>query len=76
MRIVIQRVSRASVTIDGTVKSAIKKGYMILIGICEEDTTEDVDWLVIGFVGCGGCAFFYHDCDFSRDYFVKYCWCS
>ena len=42
MRIVIQRVSRASVTIDGTVKSAIKKGYMILIGICEEDTTEDV----------------------------------
>ena len=51
MRIVIQRVSRASVTIDGTVKSAIKKGYMILIGICEEDTTEDVDWLVRKVVG-------------------------
>ena len=51
MRIVIQRVSRASVTIDGTVKSAIKKGYMILIGICEEDTTEDVDRLVRKVVG-------------------------
>lgn len=51
MRIVIQRVSRASVTIDGTVKSAIKKGYMILIGICEDDTTEDVDWLVRKVVG-------------------------
>ena len=51
MRIVIQRVSRASVTIDGTVKSAIKRGYMILIGICEEDTTEDVDWLVRKVVG-------------------------
>ena len=51
MRIVIQRVSRASVTIDGKVKSAIKNGYMILIGICEEDTTEDVDWLVRKVVG-------------------------
>ena len=46
MRIVIQRVSRASVTIEGTVKSAIEKGYLILIGVCEEDTEEDVKWLV------------------------------
>ena len=46
MRIVIQRVSRASVTIEGTVKSAIEKGYLILIGVCEEDTMEDVEWLV------------------------------
>ena len=46
MRIVIQRVSRASVTIEGTVKSAIEKGYLILIGVCEEDTEEDVEWLV------------------------------
>ena len=45
MRIVIQRVSHASVTIDGTVKSAIQKGYLILLGICEEDTQEDVEWL-------------------------------
>ena len=46
MKIVIQRVSRASVTIDGQVKSAIGKGYMILLGVAEGDTSEDVDWLV------------------------------
>ncbi len=51
MRAVIQRVSHASVTIDGTVKSAIKKGFMILVGICNEDTQEDVDWLVRKIVG-------------------------
>ena len=51
MRIVIQRVSRASVTIEGTVKSAIKKGYLILIGVCEEDTEEDVEWLVRKVIG-------------------------
>ncbi len=46
MRAVIQRVSKASVTIEGTVKSRIGNGFLILIGICNEDTTEDVDWLV------------------------------
>ena len=46
MRAVIQRVSRASVTIEGTIKSEIKQGFLILLGICEEDTIEDVDWLV------------------------------
>ena len=46
MRTVIQRVSRASVTIEGVVKSEIKQGYLILIGICEEDNLEDVEWLV------------------------------
>ncbi len=46
MKIVIQRVSHASVTIDGQVKSAIGKGYMILLGVAEGDTSEDVDWLV------------------------------
>ena len=51
MRIVIQRVSRASVTIEGTVKSAIEKGYLILIGVCEEDTEEDVEWLVRKLIG-------------------------
>ena len=51
MRIVIQRVSRASVTIEGNVKSAIEKGYLILIGVCEEDTMEDVEWLVRKVVG-------------------------
>jgi D-tyrosyl-tRNA(Tyr) deacylase len=46
MRAVIQRVSHASVTIEGTVKSSIQQGYLILLGICDEDTVEDVDWLV------------------------------
>ncbi|MGN1263225.1 MAG: D-aminoacyl-tRNA deacylase [Prevotella sp.] len=46
MRTVIQRVRNASVTIDGKVKSAIGQGYLILLGICEDDSHEDVDWLV------------------------------
>ena len=46
MRAVIQRVSQASVTIDGSVKSKIGWGFLILLGICDEDTMEDVDWLV------------------------------
>ena len=46
MRTVIQRVSKASVTINGTLKSEIKKGFLILIGICNDDTIEDVEWLV------------------------------
>ena len=46
MRAVIQRVTHASVTIDGKVKSAIGQGFLILLGVCGEDTTEDVDWLV------------------------------
>ena len=46
MRTVIQRVTHASVTINGVVKREIKQGYLVLLGICEEDTIEDVDWLV------------------------------
>ena len=46
MRAVIQRVSHASVTIEGVRKSEIGQGYLILLGICDEDATEDVDWLV------------------------------
>ena len=46
MRAVIQRVSEASVTIDGNVKAAIGHGFLVLLGVCEEDTSEDVDWLV------------------------------
>ena len=45
MRVVIQRVSHASVTIDGHCKSAIQKGMMILVGIEETDSREDIDWL-------------------------------
>ena len=46
MRAVIQRVSHASVTIEGNMKSHIKQGFLILLGICDEDNMEDVDWLV------------------------------
>lgn len=46
MRIVIQRVGHASVTIEGQVRSAIGKGYLILLGIAEEDTEDDIRWLV------------------------------
>ena len=45
MRIVAQRVSRASVTIEGKVKSAIGQGMMVLLGIEEADGEEDVEWL-------------------------------
>jgi len=46
MRAVIQRVSQASVTINGEVKSAIGWGFLILLGVCDEDTMDDVEWLV------------------------------
>lgn len=46
MRAVIQRVSHASVTIEGKVKASIQKGLLILLGVCNEDTMEDVEWLV------------------------------
>ena len=46
MRTVIQRVKHASVTIDDNIKSSIGEGYLILLGVCEEDSEEDVDWLV------------------------------
>ena len=45
MKVVIQRVSRASVTIEGKVKSEIKTGYLILLGVGLEDNQEQIDWL-------------------------------
>lgn len=45
MRIVIQRVKRASVTINGNKKSEIGQGLLVLLGVCEEDTKEDAEWL-------------------------------
>jgi len=45
MRAVIQRVSRASVTVDGKVISSIKTGVLILLGIEDADTPEDLEWL-------------------------------
>lgn len=46
MRAVIQRVQHASVTIGGEVKSAIGHGFLILLGVCDEDISEDAEWLV------------------------------
>jgi D-tyrosyl-tRNA(Tyr) deacylase len=45
MRAVIQRVSQASVTIHGSVKSAIKRGLLVLLAVEETDTDEDIAWL-------------------------------
>ncbi|PCJ24510.1 MAG: D-tyrosyl-tRNA(Tyr) deacylase [Flavobacteriales bacterium] len=45
MRVVIQRVSKASVTINGNVKSEIDKGLLVLLGIEEEDSQLDIEWL-------------------------------
>lgn len=45
MRTVIQRVAHASVTIGGEIKSRIGKGLMILVGIEDKDTQEDIEWL-------------------------------
>lgn len=51
MRAVIQRVKHASVTIDGVCKSSIQTGYLILLGIEEADTQEDINWLSKKIVG-------------------------
>lgn len=51
MRVVIQRVQHASVTINNKVKSAIQQGYLILVGIEDIDTNEDADWLCRKIIG-------------------------
>ena len=45
MRTLIQRVQHASVTIDGQLKSQIGKGLLVLVGIEDRDTQEDIEWL-------------------------------
>lgn len=45
MRVVVQRVSQASVTIDGNKTADIQAGLLILLGIEDADTTEDIEWL-------------------------------
>lgn len=51
MRIVIQRVQRASVTINEEIKSEIGQGMLILVGIEDADNEQDVDWLVRKTIG-------------------------
>ena len=46
MKAVIQRVSSASVTIDGAIRSQIGPGLLVLLGVGHEDSREDIDWLV------------------------------
>ena len=46
MRVVLQRVTSASVSINGNVHASIKSGLLVLLGITHEDTQEDIDWLV------------------------------
>ena len=45
MRAVIQRVSEASVSVEGKITGVIKKGLLVLLGIEESDTTDDLEWL-------------------------------
>jgi len=45
MRAVIQRVTRASVTIEGVLKSSIETGLLVLVGIEDADSSEDIEWL-------------------------------
>ena len=45
MRVLIQRVKRASVTIEGKVISLIDNGLLLFVGICDEDNSEDIAWL-------------------------------
>ena len=46
MRVVLQRVSQASVTVDSKIIADIQKGLLVLVGIEDADTQEDIDWLV------------------------------
>ena len=46
MKVVIQRVSQASVTVDAKIVADIQKGLLVLVGIEDADTQEDIDWLV------------------------------
>ena len=45
MRSVIQRVNSASVTVDGEVVGKIDKGFLVLLGVCDDDTQADIKWL-------------------------------
>lgn len=51
MRLLVQRVSEASVKIEGIVNGEISKGLLLFVGIGEDDTQEDIDWLVKKVIG-------------------------
>lgn len=52
MRAVIQRVTEASVKVDGKITGAIKEGLLILVGVEDADTQEDIEWLTKKIAGC------------------------
>ena len=52
MKAVIQRVSKASVTIEGDLVANINSGLLILLGIVEQDTQDDIDWLINKIANC------------------------
>lgn len=52
MKVVLQRVSQASVTIDNQTVAKIEQGLLVLVGIVEEDTKEDINWLVNKIMNC------------------------
>ena len=52
MRAVLQRVTEASVKVDGKITGAIKEGLLILVGVEDADTQEDIDWLTKKIAGC------------------------
>ena len=52
MKVVLQRVSQASVTIDNQTVAKIVQGLLVLVGIVEEDTQEDINWLVNKIMNC------------------------
>ena len=51
MRSVIQRVNSASVEVDGKIIGSIKKGILVLLGVCDEDTEQDMVWLADKIMG-------------------------
>jgi len=52
MRAVLQRVTEASVKVDGKITGAIKEGLLILVGVEDADTQEDIEWLTKKIAGC------------------------
>ena len=52
MRAVLQRVTEASVKVDGKITGAIQEGLLILVGVEDADTQEDIDWLAKKIAGC------------------------
>lgn len=45
MKAVIQRVTQASVTVEGEIKATIQQGLLVLLGVAQEDTAQEVDWI-------------------------------